>query len=88
MLSIWTSSKHLSFGKELKCETVLDWSKLKEFVGSNFNMTQELIFILESQKILFEKMKCWLEAFSPFHTIFGKIFFLWVIISQDCVVKG
>ena len=37
---------------------------------------------------LCKKEKCWLSAFSPVPTMFSKDFFLWVIKSRHCAVKG
>ena len=39
-------------------------------------------------KTLWENVKCWLPAFSPFPTVFSKALFFKVVKSRDCVGKG
>ena len=42
----------------------------------------------EGQKTLWERRKCWLPAFSPFHTIFSKDFFYRLVKNRNSVVKS
>ena len=42
----------------------------------------------DGKKHFVKRKKCWLPAFSPFHTMFSKGFFLKFVKSWDCAVKG
>ena len=70
-------------------DKILDWSKLKAFADDKINVTKKLKFVVGwVENIVGKRRKCWLPAFSPFPTMFSKGYFLMVIKSQDCVVKG
>ena len=68
----------------------LDSSKLKAFADDKINVTEKLNFDLGSVENNVEKRrKCWLPAFSPFPTMFSKVFFPGgVVKSRDCVVNA
>ena len=70
-------------------DKILDLLKLKAFADDNLNVYQILKFALEKgRKYCGKYRKCWLPTFSLFTTMFSKGFFLRVITSWDCVVKG
>ena len=68
---------------------MLDWSNLKGFADDKINVA-EIIFSLYDrvENIVGKKRKCWLPAFSNFHTLFSKGLLYTVVKSQDCVVKS
>ena len=70
-------------------DKILDWFKLKDFADDKINVTQRLNFILGmAENFVGKEEKCPLPPFSSFPTMFSKDFFLRVVRSQDCVVKG
>ena len=76
-LSAWGRVNHLPYDK------ILVWSKLKAFADENINATQKLKYIF-----------CRIENIAgngenaPLPTMFSKAFFIRVVESRDCVVKG
>ena len=67
---------------------ILDWSKLKALANDKLNFAKMMI-IFDREKIIVEKTrKCCLPAFSPFFRMFSKSYFLRVVNSLDCMVKG
>ena len=70
-------------------DKILDCSKLKAFADDKLNAIEKLKFVLEwvEGKHCRKRRKCWFPGFSPFSTMFLKGLFLWVVESQDCVVK-
>ena len=74
--------------KSLPNDEISDRLKFKAFADNKINVTEKLKFVLGKGKKHFEKRrKCWLPAFSPFPTMFSKVFSFRVIKSRDCVVK-
>ena len=70
-------------------DKILDWSKLKAFADDKINETFFNFFQgTEETMMKKEKMLVTVPAFSPFPTMFSKVFFLKVAKSQDCVVKS
>ena len=69
---------------------MLDCSKLKEFAGDKLNVIEKKTEICfgKVRKHCEKRRKCCLTAFSPFHTMFSKGFFLKVVKSQVYVGKG
>ena len=51
-------------------DKILDWSKLKTSADENINMTEKVKFVLGTvENVVRKRRKCWLPAFSPFHTM-------------------
>ena len=70
-------------------DKILDWSKLKAFADNKIGVTFKQKFSLGCvENIVGKRRKCWLPAFSPCPTMFSKGFFLRVVKSWECVVKG
>ena len=61
-------------------------SKFTAFADNNIIMTQKLKLCWG--KHAGKKRKCWSPAFSPFPTMFSKVFFSRGVKSRNCVVKG
>ena len=72
------------FCNPLPNDKILDLTKLKALVDDKFDVNEIEI----GWKKLRERRKCWLSAFSSFPTLFSEDFFLRVIWSRDCVIKG
>ena len=73
-------------GLTLPNKKFLHWSKLKALhTTKKYNIKAE-IFLEWIENIV--GRKCWLPAFSPFPTMFSKGFFIRVVKSRDCVLKG
>ena len=53
----------------------LDWSKLEAFADNKTNVTLNRNSFWDGGKRCGKRRKCWLPAFSPFHTIFSKLSF-------------
>ena len=67
----------------------LEGSKFKAFADNKINVTEKIeICFGKSRKSCGKRRKCWLAAFSPFHTMFSKAFLNRVVKSQDCVVQS
>ena len=66
-------------------DNILSLSKLKVFADDKSDLRFEICFV-KSRKHCRKKRKCWLPAFSPFPTMFSKVFSLRVVKSKDCVV--
>ena len=45
-------------------------------------------YLGKGRKPCVQRRKCWLPAFSPFPTMFSKGYFVRVVKSWDCVLKG
>ena len=79
----------LEWVNSLPNDEIWDQSNLKAYANDNLNVVQMMIGVTDwVEKIVWKKRKCWLLAFSPFHTMFSKGFFFWVIKSRDCMVKS
>ena len=62
---------------------------MEAFADNKINVTEKLKFLLKQvENIVGKGEKCWLPAFSPFLTVFSKVFFSKVIKSRHCVVKS
>ena len=73
----------------LKENKILALSKLKAVVHNKLKFTQNIEFVLNwVENIMGKKRKCWLQARSPFPTIFLKGFFLKIVKGCHYVVKG
>ena len=68
---------HYGLFNSLPNYKIFDRSKLKAFADDKINVT-------EKSKFVFGRV----PAFSPFPVMFSKDFFLRVVKSRDCVVKG
>ena len=66
----------------------LDMTKLKAFADDKLNIAETMISLFSSKENSGKRKKCLLPAFSPFPTVFSKVFFFRVVKSQDCVVKS
>ena len=63
------------FFNSLSYDNFLDFSKLKAFADDNINMAEKLKFVFgRVENRLGKRRKCWLPAFSPFPTLFSKIY--------------
>ena len=69
-------------------DKVLARSKLKTFADDNIDGIKMMISRLVRVENTGKRRKCWLTAFSPFHTVFSKAFFLRIVKSRDYLVKG
>ena len=72
-------------------DKISDWYKMKAFAADKIDATEKLIFFFflrKGRKHYVKRRKCCLPAFFPFPTTFSKGFFLRVVKSRDCVVKG
>ena len=91
---IWIYRNIDSFGyccliNPLLNNRILIITKLKEFADDKLNVAEMTISVFDRvKKHCGKRRKCWLPAFSPFTTVFSTAFFLRVVKSWDCVVKG
>ena len=70
-------------------DKILHYIKFKAFADDKIILTKKFeICVGKRRKHSGKKRKCWLPTFSPFPTIFSKIFFSRGVKSRDCVVKG
>ena len=70
-------------------DKIIDWSKFKAFADDKLITTQKLKDVHgRVENIVGKSRKCWVPAFSPFHTMFSKTFLSRDVKSQDCVVKS
>ena len=84
-----TGISAMSFFNTLPNDKIVDLSKSKAFADDKINVAEKLKFVFwKGRKHCGKRRKCWLPAFFPFHTMFSKGFFLWVVKSWDCVVKS
>ena len=81
-------SKMLVVFYYLPNDKILDVTKLKAFAEVKLNIAKMTISLYDRLKNTGERRKCWLQAFSPFPTVFSKAFFFRVVNSQDCVGKS
>ena len=65
-------------------------SKLKALADDDFSGAQMVrCFCYRVENIVEKRRKCWLPAFSPFPTMFSKVFFfLGGVKSRHCVMKS
>ena len=70
-------------------DKISDWPKWKAFADNKIDATEKLNFVLGwGENILGKGENAGNHHFSFSHNVFSKGFFLRVIKSQDCVVKG
>ena len=55
---------------------ILDWSELRAFPDDKTYDVKIKISSRESRKQCGKRRKCWLPAFSPFPTMFSKVFLI------------
>ena len=68
---------------------VLDWTKVKVFADDKLNDATIINSVFDRiENIVGKGENAGLPAFSPFPTMFSKVFFLRVIKSRDCVLKS
>ena len=72
---------------------ILGWSKLKAHADNKINIFQKIEICFQQGRKDFQnnarkEKKCWLPAFSSFLTMFSKGFYLRVVKTRDCLVKG
>ena len=66
----------------------LDMTKLKAFADDKLNVAKMTISLCgRLENTVGKRRKCWLPAFSSFHTVFSKAFFFRVVKSRDCMVE-
>ena len=77
------------FSNTCTADEFLDWSKLKEFADIKITVTEKLKFVLgRLENIVGKGENAGYSLFSPFPTMFSKVFFSKVIKSWDCVLKS
>ena len=83
------------YANSLPNNTIFNWSKLKAFADDKKKKKKKKkkkieieICFRKGRKHCGKRRKCWLQAFSPFPTMFSEGFFLRVVKSGDCVVKS
>ena len=81
------------FSKAFSRNPVLDnkyfaLSKLKAFVDKNFKIAKMMEFFPDRVENCVKRRKLWLPAFSPFLAICSKAFFIRIMKTRDCLVKG
>ena len=69
-------------------DKILHWSQLIALADDKIKVTQTLKFVSSMVENIVKRRKCWSQAFSPFHTMFSKGFYLKVVKSTDCLVNG
>ena len=87
MLSIWSCSKILLFGKELTLSKrqILGSSKLKEFADDNFKMDENGRKFSKRVENTVGKGEI---AISPFPTVFSKDLYCRHVKTRACLGKG
>ena len=88
-VSIWTSLKFFSPGNRLTLYQTTKFGRDQiESICRRPNVAKMPISLYDkSRKHCGKRRKCWLPAFSTFHTVFSKAFFFSVVKSRDCVGK-
>ena len=70
-------------------DKVLERTKLKASADDILYVAKKTISVLDRiENIVGKRRKCWLPAFSPFPTMFSKIFSFNVDKTRDLIVKG
>ena len=57
----------------------VDYSRLKGFADEKINVTKKLNCVQKGRKHCEKRTKCWLQAFSPFPTMFSRGIFFRVV---------
>ena len=68
--------------------TAMIWPKLLSGIKSQYNQATNILYPQCFQNLSFSKLLKELLAFSPFPTMFSEPFFLTIVKTCDCVVKG
>ena len=79
MISIWSGPNFVvwEWVNPLPNNKILDITKVKGFAVSKLHIAKMIVSLFDkSRKHCGNGRKCWLPAFSAFHTVFSKAFFL------------